>query len=110
METHAHVISTHPHHNDQLAMPHANEMSLHTTQNAGAIKLLLPTTVCFCLLLFNIAQILQVNCLAEPLIVPHILGNESDTIEERFALDGHPFAIQIVRCTLLQNHCIFLKT
>ena len=96
METHAHVISTHPHHNDQLAMPHANEMSLHTTQSIGPIKLLLPTTICFCFLLFNIVQILQANCLAEPRIVLHRLGNESDTIEERFALDGHPFAIQIV--------------
>ena len=90
METHAHAISTHPHHNDQPTMPHANEMSLHTTQSIGPIKLLLPTTICFCLLLFNIAQILQANCLAEPRIVLHRLGNESDTTEESFALDGHP--------------------
>ena len=89
---------------------HGLHITLHNTQNVGPIKLLLPTTICFGLLLFNIAQILYVDCFAEPLIVPHRLGDESDGIEERFASEETLLAVQIVRCTLLQNHCIFLKT
>ena len=85
-----------------LIYNHGLHITLYNTQNVGPIKLLLlPTTICFGLLLFNIAQILYVDCFSEPLIVPHRLGNESDTIEERFALEETLLAVQIVRCAIM---------
>ena len=110
METHAHAISTHPHHNDQPTMPHANEMSLHTTQSIGPIKLLLPTTICFCLLLFNIGKKYSKSIVLLSLALCYIdLGMKVTLLKNVLHLTGILLAIQIERCTLLQTIAYFLK-